>query len=288
MQKMKFSDQVSLGLSSYGKAFNVIFTKRLWWFFIFPLLFIILLYLGLLYGITGFDDYLQNLALDNIGLADADFWGSGVLRFLVKTLIKGVLFFLILAIFKYVGGYIVLICLSPVFAFLSEKTDKVISGKDYPLSAEQLMRDIWRGIRIALRNLFIELGYMIAIFILGLLLGWIPLIGFLFKMVSIVFLFIISSYFYGFSYLDYTSERRRMNVRTSVHFVRKYKWLAITNGAIFSIPILFSSWGVLVSAFLSIVSVVAATLAFMEIEKKEAAFASLQNDQGTVTKNEGG
>ena len=41
--------------------------------------------------------------------------------------------------------YIFLIIGSPVFAYLSEKTEAIIEGKDFPFSFAQLLKDIIRG-----------------------------------------------------------------------------------------------------------------------------------------------
>ena len=97
-----------------------------------------------------------------------------------------------------------------------------------------MMRDVVRGVLIAMRNLFIEIGYMVLVFILGL---FIPFVG---GLVGSIFLFFISAYFYGFSFIDYTNERRRLTVKQSVAFMRQNKGLAIANGFVFSIFLLFS------------------------------------------------
>jgi CysZ protein len=160
-------------------------------------------------------------------------------------------------VFAYWGGYITLIALSPLLAYLSERTEEIVSGKKYPFNTAQFIWGIARGIVIALRNLFIETCWMILLFILG----FIPVIGWL----GAIVLFIISAYFYGFSFLDYTSERRRMKIGESIRFVRKYKWLAVTNGSVFSLFLLIPFCGVLLSGFAAIVAVVAATLAVSKI-----------------------
>ncbi len=49
--------------------------------------------------------------------------------------------------------YLFLILGSPLFAYLSEKTEAIMEGKDFPFSFTQLLKDILRGIRIALRNM---------------------------------------------------------------------------------------------------------------------------------------
>jgi CysZ protein len=96
---------------------------------------------------------------------------------------------------------------------------------------------------IALRNMIIELGILALVWILGILLGFIfPPIMLIYAPASAIFLFIVGGYFYGFSTMDYTNERRRMKVGESINFIRTNKGIAISNGMIFSlwlfIPIL--------------------------------------------------
>jgi CysZ protein len=147
--------------------------------------------------------------------------------------------------------------MSPIMALLSEKTDEIITGKKYPFVWDQFVRDVFRGIAIALRNMFIEFGFIIASFFLM----WIPVIGW----VMPIILLLISYYFYGFSMLDYTSERRKLKYRESIRYIRSNKGLAIGNGFIFSLLFSLPIFGGMIA---SVVAPVAATIAVIELEKK--------------------
>lgn len=219
----------------------------------------ILLFIGGYTFIESVTKNLQDWIVGIVGLKESTFFLSGlltgVLGGVVWLLLKVMFFFM----FAFWGGYITLILLSPLFAYLSERTEEIISGKKYPFNPDQFMRDIVRGILISFRNLFIQTGWMILFFILG----FIPVVGWFGALV----LFIISAYFYGFAFIDYTSERRKMKIRDSVQFVRSNKWLAIANGTIFSLFLILPFCGVLFSGFAAIVSVVAATMAVNEIQK---------------------
>ncbi len=254
---MTAGKQLELGFRTYFNAIGFIFSKGLWWAFVFPIILnVLLFYVGYSF-IESFTKDFQDWIIGLIGIREADFFLSeflaGFLGGVIWLLLK-VMFFLV---FAYWGGYITLIILSPLFAYLSERTEEIISGKKYPFNPAQFMRDIVRGVLISLRNLFIQTGWMILLFILG----FIPIIGWF----GVILLFIISAYFYGFSFIDYTSERRKMKIRDSVQFVRTYKWFAIANGTIFSLFLILPFCGVLFSGFAAIVSVVAATIAMNEI-----------------------
>lgn len=121
--------------------------------------------------------------------------------------------------------YFFLIVGSPVFAFLSEKTESIILQKDYPFVLSKFLSDVWRGIRIAFRNLFWQTLLTISVLILAL----VPVAGWIAPLLSLG----IECYFLGFSMLDYTSERRGYSVPDSIDFINKHRGLAIGNGMVF-------------------------------------------------------
>jgi len=144
-------------------------------------------------------------------------------------------------------------------ALLSERTEEIITGKVYPFNFGQFIKDIFRGVLIALRNMFIEFGFLF----LGFFVVWIPFVGWVFAL----FLIIVSYYFYGFSMIDYVSERRKMGVSQSVSYVRKNKGLAIGNGFIFSLVFAIPFLGGMIAA---VIAPVAACIAVMDLESRHA------------------
>jgi CysZ protein len=146
--------------------------------------------------------------------------------------------------------------MSPIMALLSERTEELISGKKFPFDLAQFVKDILRGIAIALRNMLIEFGFIF----LCMLVVWIPIAGW----VTPLFLLIISYYFYGFSMMDYSNERHKLNVSESVRYILKYKGVAIGNGFIFSLLFAFPIIGSMLS---TILAPVAATIAVVELKK---------------------
>ena len=95
--------------------------------------------------------------------------------------------------------------MAPVMAYLSEKTEQILTGKAFPFNLGQFMKDVFRGIVMALRNLVIELFLTACL----LLLAFVPVIG-----ISSTFLiFLVESYFLGFSMLDYYYERKRYTIK---------------------------------------------------------------------------
>ena len=182
----------------------------------------------------------------------------------IAAIVLKIIFFFITAFFM---KYIVLACMSPVLALLSEKTEKIITGKDYPFKWDQFMRDVWRGILISIRNFFIEVSLMIFTWVVFLFLGAIfpPL-----AILSVFVLFIISSYFYGFAMLDYVNERRRLGIKEGAKFIRKYSGLAIALGMFIAIIPEISYWLIqfVASFFISTVAIVSVVGAVIALNKE--------------------
>ena len=88
-------------------------------------------------------------------------------------------------------------------------------------------------------------------------------------------LFFTSAYFYGFSFVDYAMERKRYNVRRSVHYVNKNMGLVIGIGTVFAITLMMPWLSIIVCCFVSLLSVIAATVALDRLEKQDIQKAEL-------------
>ena len=66
--------------------------------------------------------------------------------------------------------------------------------------------------------------------VFDIVIGFIPVIGWL---ISFLGNFVISSYFYGFSFMDYTNERQRLSLKDSIAYISNNKGLAIGIGSVF-------------------------------------------------------
>lgn len=143
----------------------------------------------------------------------------------IASFIIGIILLLISSKFS---KYLVLIILSPIFALLSEKVEEKITGNVVPFNASQFLKDIVRGIILAMRNLLIEL-LLIAVFTIA------GLFGGPFALLVVPVLWLISAYFYGFSMMDYTCERRKMSISQSIQFISENRSMALGNGGMYLI-----------------------------------------------------
>jgi CysZ protein len=141
-------------------------------------------------------------------------------------LMGGIMVRLILVLFYFsLFKYLFLILGSPLFSYLSLKTESIIEGKDMPVDNRQMLRDVFRGSRLALRNCLWQTVYTISILILS----FIPVVGWITPVIS----GLVECYYYGFSMLDYSCNRHRLSPQESVIFIGKRRGLAMGNGLAF-------------------------------------------------------
>jgi CysZ protein len=181
----------------------------------------------------------------------------------ILTLIVRIVMWVLLFV---VGKYVMLAALSPVLALLSERCDEIISGKEWPFDTVQFLKDIGRGILVAIRNLFAELGLLSILWVLTFI---IPILA----PVTVAMAFIISAFYYGFSMIDYIHERDRMGLKESFQFMRDHRGLAIALGIGIAAGMMIPVIGFIIASFVSILGVVAAVIAIKRratpIELKE-------------------
>ncbi|MEK9619629.1 MAG: EI24 domain-containing protein [Flavobacteriales bacterium] len=246
------------GVKSYRQAFTFLLKNKLLYFFLFPIAFNFLIYFSGLSVLNDFrlliNQYLESY-LESFG-APENWWILFLNKlFSISIWLVSKVFFLY--IFSLFGGYLTIIFLSPVFTYLSEKIASIQKGKTYNFNLTQFVNDVFRAILISFRNILIQLSMVFVLF----LIGFIPVIGW---GVSIFGNLLIVSYFYGFSFMDYTNERHQLSVKESVKIVRRKKGLAIGLGLVFYLCLFIPLLGGIISSFLAIISVVAATMSLEE------------------------
>jgi CysZ protein len=215
--------EIVIAIQAYRKAHLFIGKHRLWkWILIPGLAYMILFTIGLYFFWTSADTAISQL------FSGLDKWlhkqhspAYSFAAILVGIMARLVMMLFYFSLFK----YLFLILGSPVFSYLSEKTESIIEGREFVFNKEVFFRDIKRGIGLAFRNGFWQT--IITIFIL--LLSFIPLIG----SIAPVIAALVECYYYGFSMLDYSCERHQLSPAESIHFIGRRRGLAIGNGLVF-------------------------------------------------------
>lgn len=247
--------EIVIAIQSYFRAHQFISKHKLWKWILIPGIIYMLLFAAGIYFFWQSSDAAVSYLSKTMGI---DKWlhrqQNSILSFLFlmgEIMVRLVLVLFYFSLFK----YIFLIIGSPLFAYLSERTEAIIDGKEYAFSWQQLGKDILRGIRLAMRNTLWQTVYVLSLLILSLL----PIIGWI-TPVIIVF---VECYFYGFSMLDYSCERHKLSASKSIEFIGKHKGLAIGNGMVFYLMHLLPVVGwVLAPAY----AVVAATISLYHQE----------------------
>lgn len=257
---MAFTKDLGRGFSGFFRAFRFALDNRMAWMFLVPVLLWMALAFGLFALLQGPVERLSDwvaLRLEIPVTTGAEDWWSGVKAFLngAREVMVAVLLKLAVAYLLFVANkYIVLILLSPLLAYASERTEEVLTGRRYPFSLMQLLKDALRGALVALRNAILELSFVVGIWFLTL---FVPLLA----PISFILLFIVSAYFYGFSMFDYVFERRRMRIGESVKAMNDRVGAVMANGALFSLVMKLPLLGVM---FAPVMASIGAVLAVRE------------------------
>jgi CysZ protein len=255
---MRFFTAIKTALSSYSEALVFINTHKMYRYFLWPVMMHIVLFL---LGFTGVS-YLTDTTIEFLKSFVAEnpeaWYNSEVLTGVLAVTLWIILRIFFFIAFAYVGGYVVLLLLSPILSLVAATATEKITGTQVPFQFSQFLNDILRGVSMAVRNFIYQLVITVALLIIG----FIPILGWL----SPILLFGVSSYFYGFSFIDYALESKQLNYGQSVRFVQKNKVLSAGIGLPYVILLLVPFIGLILAGFFAIVSTVSATIA---IHKKE-------------------
>ena len=223
-------------IRAYVGSFRLLSQLKLWRYFAIPI--IISLITATIIGFTAYG------LSDNIGsfLAKVWIWDWGKEAFTTFTSVIGAIFVLVIGLILY--KHIVLALSTPFMSAVSEKIEIHINGDlKHQHRKTTFQEQLWRGIRINIRNLGKELLITIPI----LLLKFIPVVN----IFSTILLFLVQAYYAGFGNMDYTLERH-FNYKDSISFVSKNKGTSIGNGIVFMLCLLIPVLGIIIVLPLSV------------------------------------
>lgn len=241
------------GIKAYGGTFKLINELKLWRYFGVPML--ISFVTAILIGTAAWG------LSDNIGhwIAGIWIWDWGKNTFETIATILGAVIIIALGLLLY--KHIVMAFSAPFMTPVSEKIEKHILGADFVAEQQQskFRSQLWRAIRLNVRNLFMEILLTLPILLLGL----IPLIGFL----SGPLLFLMQAFYVGFGNMDYTLERY-FNYDESIKFVKKNKGIATGNGVLFMLMLMIPIIGIVLVLPLSVTAATTETIRLLHDEGK--------------------
>lgn len=249
-----------LGIKSFAQAFVFLFEHNLWLYFFVPVLLFVCMYLGADYvhkNVMSYDIHSQLAEIDFQAELKDFRWFKGFPTDSkeIDLIIAALQIIFIVSVLR-MKRYLILILMSPLLAYISTRIEYVVVENKYKWDTKQFIKDIYRGVNFALRNMFRQ------VIILGL---WALLVTFLtdLEVFSRYVSFLVGAYYYGASLMDYTNERRRLTMEESIKYIRKHIGLTMAIGIIFYGMFFIEFVGFIVAP---ITAVVAATLAIHHIE----------------------
>lgn len=248
------------GIQAYGNTFKLINKLGLWKYFGVPILISILT--AVLIGITAW-----GLA-DNLGehISKIWYWNVGAETFRTISYIIGAA--IVIAVGFILYKHIIMALSAPFMSPVSEKIELYLLGSNHKARSTSNLSQLWRGIQINLRNLLMELLLTIPIVIIF----FIPIIN----IFATIPLFLVQSYYAGFSNMDYTLERH-FNVKESVQFVKQNRGVAIGNGMVFMLMLFIPVLGIILVLPLSVTASTIETLRVIHADNKLNLSESIQN-----------
>jgi CysZ protein len=217
--------EIVITIQSWGQAHRFIIQHKLWKWVIIPgLIYTALFVTGMYFfgksatavieyitHFLHFGDWTQRLQNSFLGFL---FTFEGIILWLTLLLFY-------FSFFK----YICLVIGSPVFAYLSRKTEAIIENNEQIRSWKGIRKEAARNVRIAMRNCGLQTVYLLALILLSL----IPIVGWIVPLIALV----LECYYYGFSMLDYGLARNSYTTSQSIHYIGRHKGLALGNGILF-------------------------------------------------------
>ncbi|RZM01224.1 MAG: EI24 domain-containing protein [Pedobacter sp.] len=244
--------EIVITIQSWGEAHKFIIQHKLWkWVLISGLIYAALFITGMYFfgkSATNVIEYITHI----LRLSDwSQQFKNSFLGFLFTF--TGIIFWMTLLLFYFsFFKYACLIIGSPIFAYLSRKTESIIEHNDHNPGWAEIKKEMGRSIMLALRNCGWQTVYLIAAIILAL----IPVVGWI---IPLVVLF-MECYYYGFSMLDYALARNKYSPSQSIEFTGRHKGLAMGNGILFYLMHL-------VIPFAPAYAIVAGTLTVHKVKK---------------------
>ena len=180
------------GIKAYSGTFKLISKLGLWKYFGIPIAISIVTATLILVSAYGFSD--------NVGHFISSFWtwDWGKETFAVISEVLSGLIIIVMGFLVY--KHIVMALSAPFMSPVSEKIEAYLTGvENHQHRNNSFKEQLWRGIRINVRNLVMELLLTIPILILS----FIPIIN----IFTTFILFLVQSYYAGFGNIDYTLER---------------------------------------------------------------------------------
>ena len=242
--------EINFTFNNYMKAFKFIGQNKLKKFYFIPGIINIIL-------ITSF--YFLSKFIGGALVEFASNLLGGNLNSFIQFILKFIIYLTIFAIYYLIYKTLILIVLSPFLSYISERTESIITEKTFNFSLKDNLYFIKRGIIVTLKSFLREFVMTCII----LLLFFIPIVNTAIP----ILLFIVQSYYIGFSFIDYTLER--YDFETGTNLIRQNYIFFLINGGLFTILLFIPLIGIFIAPLVTAVATTTGTLVLIEESKQE-------------------
>ena len=201
---MDFLHQIKLSFIFYWRSFRFIDSNDLWKLLIIPSIISLLIAFVIIVFAIKTSGIIVDLFMANFQATSSDKTFHSFIEGLLLVVVRAFVFFLYLKVYR----YLILILLAPSFSIISSKIQFIDSGLAKSSSTSKYLMDCSRGIKIALRNLLIEVTVSTVIIVISILLAWI-------LPIAPLAILLVESYFIGYSMADYRNEYHNIDSRNS-------------------------------------------------------------------------
>lgn len=159
--------------------------------------------------------------------------------------------------------FLLLVCLSPVMCLLSERFDNHLTGHHFNGGFIRIINDILRAFIVVVLALIMHYFFIACWALFSWIISFfIPFMDYL----DPIAYFIITSFFIGFSFYDYSMERYQKGVMASFGFGFKHKSYIFLTGALFTSIYYLPFLGIIVAP---IVVTMVATAVYIKVAQPQ-------------------
>lgn len=246
---------LSLIFNSFIEAFSIIKEAKLRKFYFLPgiisiLLFFIFTYIG------------DTLSL-SLSSALENFFKLGEYHSIIHVLIRILIWICTIFFYYLVYKSLLLVILSPILSYVSERVEAHLTGKDYKFSLKENISFVVRGVDIGVRSFIKQMIGTCVVMLLGVI--------FPINLSIPLLIFVIQGYFTGFSFMDYTLERYQLSPKESLAFLKKQRVYAVFCGGIFTILFFIPIIGIFIAPVVTCVATTKITLELLKEKKGDVA-----------------
>lgn len=242
---------IKLVLASFSDSFRIINETKLKKYYFLPGFIGIFLFIVLI--------FLANLLSFGIMSSLESIFELEKYHALISILIRIIIWVVVVFLYYLVYKSLLLLLLSPILGYVSERVDSHLTGKKYDFSVKDNMRFLMRGAEVGFRSFIKQL--------LGTCV--IMLLSFVFPInLSIpLLIFLLQGYFTGFSFMDYTLERYEFSPKESLEFLKKKRFYSLLCGSIFTLLFFIPFIGIFLAPLVTCVATTKVTLELIERDK---------------------